>query len=134
MKVADPSLRTRLTLWHAGVLAVVICVFSVGIFVFVRVRLYQTLDQQIRDDVAAIERVYREEVGDLGELDHRMGITRFQVKEGSRVVYETSGWPPGAGARLGAFADASHRITAARDETSVRQTLKTLGLILIIGV
>src|SRR5215472_3933578 len=136
MRVTGLSLRSRLTLWHAGVLAVVICVFSAGIFVFVKARLYRTLDQQINDDLATIERVYREETGDLGELGHRMGLTRFQVAEGRTVVYATPGWPPSdeAAYRLGVLSDASHRITAARDETAVRQTLKTLALILAMGV
>ena len=136
MRLGSPSLRVRFTLWHATVLAVVICVFSAGIFVFVRARLYQTLDQQIDDDLATIERVYREEIGDLGELAHRMGLTRFQVAEGHAVVYETPGWPPAVGTRyrLGVLADASHRITAARDEAPVRRTLETLALILAVGV
>src|SRR5262245_18931742 len=135
MRVTNLSLRSRLTLWHAGMLAVVICVFSAGIFLFVKARLYQTLDQQIADDLAAIEHVYREETGDLGELGHRIGLTQFQVVEGRTAVYETPGWPPADGAyRLGLFADASHRITTARDETSVRQTLTTLALILATGV
>src|SRR5215510_16430847 len=118
MRFTGLSLRSRLTFWHAGVLAVVICVFSAGIFLFVKARLYQTLDQQVADDLAAIEHVYREETGDLGELGHRMGLTQFQVVEGRTTVYETPGWPPAGGVyRLGVVADASHRITAGRDET-----------------
>ena len=136
MKVSGPSLRVRLTLWHASVLAVVICVFSAGIFVFVKAQLYRTLDQQIGDDLATIEHVYREETGDLGELGRRIGGTRFQVTEGRTVVYETPGWPPAVDGpyRMGVLADASHRITAARDDTSVRRTLRTLALILVMGV
>src|SRR5262245_48040612 len=136
MRMGGLSLRTRLTLWHAAVLIVVICAFSAGIFVFVKARLYRTLDEQINDDLAAIEHVYREETGDLGELGRRMGLTRFQVAQGHTVVYETPGWPPAGGApfRTATLADASHRITAARDETSVRQTLQTLSLILAMGV
>src|SRR5262249_39692588 len=59
-----------------------------------------------------------------------------QVAEGRTVVYETPGWPPAEGApyRQGVLADASHRISAARDETAVRQTLKTLALILAAGL
>jgi len=136
MRILNPSLRARFTLWHAGVLAVVICVFSVGTFVFVRARLYRTLDQEINDDLLTIEHVFREETGDLGELGHRMGLTRFEVVEGSAVVYATPGWPPSDDApyRLGVLSDAAHRITAARDETAVRQTLETLALILTVGV
>jgi len=136
MRFVAPSVRTRLTLWHAGVLALVICIFSAGILLFVRARLYGALDQQISHDLATIERVYHEETGDLGELAHRMGVTHFQVVEGGTVLYQTPGWPPGGTPpyRLGALADASHRITAVRDETALRQTLWTLGVILAMGV
>ena len=136
MRFLAPSVRTRLTLWHAGVLALVICIFSAGILLFVRARLYGALDQQISHDLATIEKVYHEETGDLGELAQRMGITQFQVVEGGRVLYETPGWPPGGTTpyRLGALRDASHRITAVRDETALRQTLWTLGVILAMGV
>jgi len=95
VRVLAPSVRTRLTLWHAGVLALVICIFSAGIFLFVRARLYSTLDDQIRADLATIEKVYQEETGDLGELAHRMGITLFQVAEGETILYQTPDWPPG---------------------------------------
>jgi len=136
MRCLTPSVRTRLTLWHAGVLALVICVFSAGVLLFVRARLYSALDRQISDDLATIEKVYHEETGDLGELAHRMGITRFQVVEGGTVLYQTPGWPPAGTTpyRFGTFADASHRITAARDETALRQTLWSLGVILATGL
>ena len=124
MRFTAPSVRARLTLWHAGVLALVICLFSVGIFLFVKARLYRALDQQIGHDLATIEQVYREETGDLGELAHRMGITLFQVVEGDAVLYRTPDWPPSGTTpyRLGALAETSHRITVARDETALRQT------------
>ena len=136
MRLLAPSVRTRLTLWHAGVLALVICMFSAGILLFVRARLYSALDQQVSHDLATIEKVYHEETGDLGELAHRMGITHFQVVEGGTVLYQTPGWPPVGTTpyRLGTLGDVSHRITAARDETALRQTLWTLGVILAMGV
>ena len=136
MRFLAPSIRTRLTLWHAGVLALVICIFSAGILLFVRARLYGALDQEISQDLATIEKVYHEETGDLGELAHRMGITHFQVVEGGTVLYQTPGWPPGGTTpyRRGMLSDASHGITAARDETGLRQTLWTLGVILAMGV
>ncbi len=134
MRRAALSVRARLTLWHAGVLALVICVFALGVLLFVRARLYRALDDQIRDDLAAIDRVYREETGDLGELALRQGI-RFEVSEGATVIYRTPGWPPtGAAFRQGTTADTTHRITAARDERPVRQTLWTLGVIMATAI
>ena len=56
--------------------------------------LYRTLDEQIREDLSTIEKVYQEEKGDLGELAVRTGTTRFEVVEGSTVIYRTAGWRP----------------------------------------
>jgi heavy metal sensor kinase len=136
MRFWTSSIRVQLTVWHAGVLALIICLFSAGIFFFVKARLDGALDEQIRRDLLAIEKVYREEPWDLPELDHRMGISLFEVVDGERTVYRTGGWPP-TGAypyRVGAVKDNALRITIARDETPLRQTLRTLAGILAIGV
>jgi heavy metal sensor kinase len=134
MTIAPSSVRGRLTLWHAAVLGVIVCVFSVSILLFVRARLYGGLDAQIAADLATIEKVYHEEAGDLGELGQRMAIT-FEVAEGSTVVHRTPGWPPAEPGRyhFGRLEDAAHRISTARDETPVRQTLRTFALILAVA-
>ena len=40
MRLRPPSVRARLTLWHAGVLTLIVCIFSAGILLFVQARLY----------------------------------------------------------------------------------------------
>jgi heavy metal sensor kinase len=136
MSIASSSVRARLTLWHAGVLAIVICLFSAGTLLFVRARLYRALDEQIGQDLATIEKVYREETGDLGELDHRMGLTLFEVAEGQTVIYRTASWPPPGTKpyRMRTNADAAHRVSVARDETGLRQTLWTLAFVSAMGI
>jgi len=136
MRLGAPSVRARLSLWHAGVLATIICLFSAGILLFVRARLYRGLDEQLRHDLATIEKVYREETGDLGELDNRMGMTLFEVAEGQTVIYRTAHWPPPSAKpyRTMTAADPSHRVSVARDETALRETLWTLAVILVAGV
>ena len=47
MRLASPSVRARLTLWYAGVLTLIICIFSAGILHFVEDRLYAGLDTQL---------------------------------------------------------------------------------------
>jgi len=135
MRITRPTIRTRLTLWHAAALTLVICVFAVGVFLFVRASLYRSLDQQIQEDLAAIEKIYREETGDLGELALRTS-THFEVTEGSTVVYRTAGWPPTGAApfRQGTLVDSAHRIVAARDEAPVHQTLRTLAVIMATAI
>jgi heavy metal sensor kinase len=136
MRIAAPSVRARLTLWHAGVLAIIICLFSAGALLFVRARLYRALDEQIAQDLATIEKVYREETGDLGELDQRMGMTLFEVAEGPTVIYRTTSWPPPATRpyRMQTSADATHSVSVARDETALRQTLWTLTVVFAMGI
>ena len=129
-----PSVRARLTLWHAGVLALIIGVFAAALFVFVRARLYHALDSQIALDLASVQRVYREEPGDLAELDHRMGLRLFEVREGGTVIFRTPAWPPPASYRTGTLADAAHTITIARDDAVVRQALRALGVTLAMAI
>ena len=59
MKIRPPSVRARLTLWHAGVLTLIVCIFSAGILHFVDERLYTGLDTQLERQIATIDRVYR---------------------------------------------------------------------------
>ena len=136
MRSWAPSVRTRLTCWHAGVLTLIICLFSVGIFVFVKARLDGALDGQIRRDLDAIEKVYRDEPWDLPELDRRIGISLFEVVDGGSLVYRTPGWPPAAAYlyRTRVREGNALRITVAQDETGLRQTLRTLAVILAIGI
>jgi len=56
MRIGALSVRARLTLWHAGVLTLVICVFAGGVLLFVRARLYRALDDQIRADLSIARR------------------------------------------------------------------------------
>ena len=101
-----------------------------------RVRLSRALDDQLAQDLATIEKVYREDTGDLGELDHRIGLTLFEVAEGPTVIYRTASWPPPKTRpyRIRTSADATHRISVARDETAVRQTLWTRALVFAMGI
>jgi HAMP domain-containing protein len=135
MRIGRAERKSPLDLWHAAVLTLVICVFAGGVLLFVRARLYRALDDQIRVDLATIDRVYREETGDLGELALRMG-TRFEVTEGATVIYRTTDWPPVGTEpfRQGTMADATHRIAVARDEEPVRQTLWTLAVIMATAI
>ena len=136
MRFRAPSVRARLTLWHAGVLALVICLFSAGTLLVVWARFDRMFEEQISQDLATIEKVYREETGDLGELARRMRTTLFEVTEGQTVIYRTAGWPPSGAIpyRIRTAADATHRISLARDETALRHTLWTLAAILGAGI
>jgi heavy metal sensor kinase len=156
MTLRPRSVRARLTLWHAAVLTVIVCAFSTGIFFFVRVRLFEDLDARLGRDLATIERTYREDPGEVSEADSRSGIKLFEVLEGDRILYRTEEWVHveldgalrgGAGAAARSWSSGggppyrvhtasypTHRISVASDESSLRRTLRTLGLVLALGV
>ena len=67
MRIGPPSVRARLTLWHAVVLTLIVCIFCAAILLFVNARLYAGLDAQLGRDLATIDRVFREEPGELSD-------------------------------------------------------------------
>jgi heavy metal sensor kinase len=155
MRLRPRSVRTRLTLWHAAVLTVIVCVFSTGIFFFVRVRLLDDLDARLRRDVETIETTYGEAPGELSEADTRSGIRLFEVAENGRVLYRTEGWsrrglerapplpggtasswssPEGVTYRVVAAPTSTHRTSVAAEETGLERTLRTLAIILALGI
>src|SRR5262249_10894231 len=150
------SVRARLTLWYAGVLTLIICIFAAGIFHFVEDRLYAGLDTQISRELATIDRVYREEPDELKDLASHWGLTLFQIDEGGSVRYQTEAWgrdglarapqahgsaapaswaaPNGRRYRVHHLVGSTYRVAAAIDETSLRGTLWTLALVLATGI
>lgn len=155
MRIGALSVRARLTLWHAGALALIILVFSAGLFHFVGVWLYRDLDFQLGHDLAAIERVYRIEPKELHELESEIGIMFFEVLDNGKPLHRTLGWareglaaapsgnartprswisPDGEAYRVGEISGPTFRIALALNESSVRRTLGSLAAVLSIGI
>jgi heavy metal sensor kinase len=156
MKIRPPSVRARLTLWYAGVLTLIVCIFSAGILHFVEERLYAALDTQLGQQIATIDKVYREEPVELQDLASHWGITLFQVDEGGSIRHQTEAWereglaralqtgdptsplswtaPNGRHYRVQSFTGSSYRVAAAVEEKFVRDTLWTLAVILAMGI
>ncbi|MGY8676463.1 ATP-binding protein [Bradyrhizobium sp. UFLA05-153] len=155
MRIRPPSVRARLTFWHAGVLTLIVCVFSVGILLFVQARLYASLDAQLSREIATISKIYREEPDELRDLAPDWGITLFQV-DGGDAGQQSEAWereglsralqdggstsplswtaPDGRRYRVQSASESSYRVAAAIDETSLRDTLWTLAIILATGI
>ena len=155
MRFRPPSVRARLTLWHAGVLTLIVCVFSAAILLFVEARLYAGLDAQLSREVATIGKIYRDEPDELRDLAPDWGITLFQVDDGgvprqseawereglSRALQTGGSTSPlswtgldGRRYRVHSVSESSYRVTAAVDETSLQDTLWTLAVILAMGI
>lgn len=155
MKLHPPSVRARLTLWHATVLTLIVCIFSASVLLFVHARLYAALDAQLARETATIGKIYREEPEELRDLAPEWGITLFQVYDGG-VRRQSEAWereglsralqpddatsprswkaPEGHHYRVHSISESSYRVAAAIDETSLRDTLWTLAVILAAGI
>src|SRR5215510_6310396 len=156
MRLPRLSVRARLAIWHAGVLALIICIFSVGIFLFVGARLYADLDTQLAREIGTVSRVYREEPEELKDLDTHWGITLFQIEAGGSIRHQTEAWereglsqalqtgssalpvswraPNGLHYRVQSISESADRVAAAIEETTLRDTLWTLAAILATGI
>jgi heavy metal sensor kinase len=156
MRSGPLSVRARLTLWHAGVLTLIVCAFSAGILIFVKASLFEGLDRQLRRALVTVDWVYHNEPDDIGNLATESGITLFQLTVDGKLRYQTEGWkreglarslrgggsmPPeswtaqdGRHYRVQAIAEPSHTIAAAIEESARRDALWTLAAILAMGV
>jgi heavy metal sensor kinase len=156
VRIHSPSVRARLTLWYAGVLTLIICIFSAGILAFVAARLYAGLDAQLAREIATVGKMYREEPDELKDLASHWGITLFQVEEGGSIRYQTEAWereglarslqtgdtasplswaaPNGRRYRVQNISGSPYGVAAAIEENSLRDTLWTLAGILAMGI
>ena len=156
MRFRPRSVRARLALWHAAVLTLIVCIFSAGILLFVHARLYAALDAQLDREIATIGKVYREEPEELKDLASEWGITLFRVDDVGGIRQQTEAWEreglsralqPGDSAsplswtasdgrryRVHSVSESSYRVAAAIDETSLRDTLWTLAVVIAMGI
>jgi heavy metal sensor kinase len=146
------SIRARLTLWHAAVLTAIVCLFAASALVFVRARLYAELDAQLGRELLTIDRMYREEPYELADLPADRGYLYFHIVEGTSVRHQTDAWkqvgfagdgrsdpqswaaPDGTWFRVQGLSKPSYRVAAAVEETTVQHIVRTLGLILVLGI
>jgi len=156
MRFRPPSVRARLALWHAGVLTLIVCIFSAGILLFVQARLYAGLDAQLSRELATIGKIYREEPDELKDLASHWGITLFRVDESGGIHLQTEAWEreglsrtlqtgdspsplswtalSGRRYRVHSVSESSYRVAAAVEETSLLDTIWTLAIILAMGI
>jgi heavy metal sensor kinase len=155
MRSPSLSVRARLALWHAGVLTLIVCLFSAGIFVFVRDSLFAGVDRQLHRTLLTVDWVYHHEPDEIADLASESGIVLFRVVVDGKVFHQTEGWeragltgaplepgeppaswkgPDGAWYRVQAVAEHSSTIAAAVREGARRDAMWTLVVILAVGI
>jgi heavy metal sensor kinase len=152
-----PSIiRLRLTLWYSLVLAGTVLVLSLFGFFFVRAGLYRQLDRQLESDFDTIFQDFSEDPGETLEVEAENSAKIVQIVKAGTLFYQTPAYqktglplltklpltgnqtvPTTSGARFllktGLVAP-DVLLTVAVDEEPVRSTLRTLAVILMLGL
>ena len=161
MRLKTNSVRLRLTLWHVAVLATIIIGFALGTYIFVRKSLLRQIDNHLERDLATVQRVAQRDTEELATLAHHGNVALFRVTDSGRTTLAaTERWnrsglgdikfagTPGASQRITA-ADGEHYrtrsvtqdtagksllIAVAHEEQAVSQSLRSLAMILLLGI
>ena len=87
------SVRVRLTLWYVGVVGVILALYAIGVFAFVRSSLIRALDEQLHQDFEVAETLLERTAGGGIELrrwphagDESADDRGTEVQDGRRVV------------------------------------------------
>lgn len=86
------SIRARLTLWYAIVMALVLVVFALGTYGFVRESLFAQIDARLEENLALIASTARTDLNELAEVERHTRVLAFRVLEGDWPLYVSGGW------------------------------------------
>lgn len=89
MRIRPSSVRVRLTLWYTLILACIVLVFSISVYLFVKSRLGQQLNQQLDKEFVAIAGEVSEEPGDVRDLEPESSAKLFQLVQGKNIFFQT---------------------------------------------
>ena len=95
MTLRPVSVRARLTLWHVAMMGVVLAVFAVGIYSFVRESLFTQIDARLQEGLAIITATTRDAQEDYIEIERHTRVLAFLVQEGDWPLYASGGWIAG---------------------------------------
>lgn len=92
MRLKTRSVRTLLTLWHTGVLSLIVLLFSSGTYLFVRSSLFSQIDGRLEKYLATVERVLGEHPSDVAELMEYGSVPTFRVLDGEQPLAASDSW------------------------------------------
>src|SRR5438034_3730520 len=160
MRLGGTTIRTRLTLWHAATLGLILLVLSVSIYFSVRSALMAQMDRQLAHDTSVVSEAAAGGTYELYETEEHGSVTLFHVTGKMGVLYKTQAWGKAPvqsldlpGTQDGSWsavlsngeayrirtanvqtAGGAVRVTVAQDERTVRQSLRSLAFTLWVGL
>ncbi len=86
------TIRLRLTLWYAVSLAIVLCAFGAGTYLFVRAKLYKQIESKLDRELLLIERTLDKPLDEFKELEAHAFINFFMVEQDGWPIYISRDW------------------------------------------
>lgn len=86
------SIRTRITLWHTLMMALVLAVFALGTYAYVRESLFSQIDARMDANLNLFAKTKHAEVSDLDEIERHSPVLAFSVLENGSPYYMSDGW------------------------------------------
>jgi heavy metal sensor kinase len=86
------SIRSRLILWNAFVVLLILCIVFLGIYFFMQTRLDALVQSKVDLGYKTIEDVIRNSGGDICDFYHLGQDIMFQIKKEGKPVYQTESW------------------------------------------
>ena len=86
------SIRSRLTLWHTLMMALVLAVFALGTYAYVRESLFAQIDARMEANLKLFAKTKHAEVSDLDEIERHSPVLAFSVLENGSPYYMSDGW------------------------------------------
>jgi heavy metal sensor kinase len=150
------SVRVRLTLWYSLILAAIVLGFSLFVFFFVRAGLYRQLNQHLENDFRAVAQDLSEDSNETPEIEAENSVKIFQAVKAGKLHYQTLAYQKSGLPLVGQLPPVPTRtsrsslgsryllktgqigpgllLTVAVDEGPLRNTLRTLSVILSLGL
>ena len=92
MKLTPNSIRAKLTLWQVAIMALILALFALGIYAYVRESLFAQIDTRLDSSLRLIESSVRANTAELGEIERHTQVIAFRVMEGDWPLYISGGW------------------------------------------
>lgn len=92
MRLGVNSMRVRLTLWYAGTLAVILLVFGIGVYLFVRANLYAQVERRLDDDLSLLMKTLNASPDEIAEVEAHSLVSVFRIMDGDWPAHVSGGW------------------------------------------
>jgi heavy metal sensor kinase len=158
MSFKSLSIRSRLIIWNAVILMIILGVVFIGIFLFMQKRIETMVQNRVDAGFETVESVIRNSMGDIMDVYHLGHSPLFKITQDGSLVYRTQAWndapwtkmiddeqidPYGSWKtedgrifelRRGTVSEYNYDIVFAYDSTDTKASIKSLIFILITGI